>query len=81
MAPAHDIQVVAHRRVILLVRRLDAALGHHRVGVAVTQLGDHQHLGARLARHEGCRRPGAAGTDDQDVSVIVDVRQVQAGTP
>ena len=45
---AHHVQVVDDRAVVGLVGGLDAALGHHGVGVAVAQLGDHQHLGALL---------------------------------
>ncbi len=49
MAASHDVQVVLAGRVVLLVGCLDAALRHHRIGIAVAQLGDHQDPGTLLA--------------------------------
>ena len=77
VAAADDVQVVLGRRVGLLVGGLDAALGHHGVGVAVAQLGDHQHLGAVLAGQQRRRRPRPAAADDQHVGVVIDLLQVE----
>ena len=41
---AHHIQVVDGRRVVFFIGGLDAALGHHRIGVAEAQLGGQQDI-------------------------------------
>ncbi len=55
VAAAHHVEVVPLGRIVRLVRGLDAALRHHRVGVADAQLGDDEHLRAR-ARPRPARR-------------------------
>ena len=65
-----------HGGVVGLVRRLDAALGHHGVGVADAQLGHDHHICPGLVGLDGCRGSGPAAADDQHIHVIVDLVQV-----
>ena len=51
-------------------RRGDAALGHHRVGLAEEGLAHQRRAGAHLARLDGGPEPRATGTDDDDVEVV-----------
>jgi hypothetical protein len=67
---------VGHRRVVILVRGLDAALCHHGVGVADAKLGDDHHVRPAVVRLDRGRGAGAAAADDQHVDVIVDLRQI-----
>ena len=74
---AHGVQVVVIGRVLLgLGRGLDAALGHHRVGVADAELRGHEDAGPVLPGQEGRRRARATGADDEDVGLVVDVTEV-----
>ena len=77
VAAAHNVQVVVVGRVLLaLGRRLDAALGHHGVGVAVAQLGGEDHLRALLLGQQRGRRSGTAAADDQHVGLVGRRRQI-----
>jgi hypothetical protein len=71
VAAAHDVEVVVVGRVLVaLGGRLDAALGHHGVGIAVAQLGRHD-APWRPARGQDRRRgSGAAATDDEHVGLV-----------
>ncbi len=77
VAAAHDVEVVVIGRVLLALRsRLDAALRHHGVGVAVAQLGGDDDLGALLLGEDRGRGAGAAAADDQDVGFVGRVGKV-----
>ena len=76
VAAAEGIQKVLGRAVVGLVGGLDAALGHHGVGVTHAQLGDHHDVGAAVVGLDGCRSAGAAAADDQHIHVIVGVLQI-----
>ena len=62
--------------VVRLVRRLNAALGHHRVRVAHAELGHDHDLCARVVGLDGRGAARAAAADDQHVGVIVGLGQV-----
>ena len=77
VAAAHDVQVVVIGGVLLgLGRGLDAALGHHRVGVADAELGGDEDAGPVLPGQEGRRRARATAADDEDVGLVIDVTEV-----
>ncbi len=76
VAAAHRVQIVDRRGVVGLVRRLDAALRHHGVGVADAQLGHDHDLRARFVRLDRRRSARAAAADDEHVDVIVPVGEV-----
>ena len=76
VAAAEGVQEVLGRAVVGLIGGLDAALGHHGVGVAHAQLGDHHDVGTAVVGLDGRRSAGAAAADDQHIHVIVWVLQV-----
>ena len=57
---------------------LDAALGHHGVGVAHAQLGDDHHGGSVVVGLNGCRSARSAAADDENVGCIVRPGKVNA---
>ena len=61
-----------------LVGGLDAALGHHGVGIAHAQLGDDHHGGSVVVGLNGCRSACAAAADDENVGGIVRPGKVNA---
>ena len=71
MSAAESVQIMLDRRIIFLVRRLDAALCHHGVGVADPKLGDDHHIRPGFiclnSRGSAC----AAAADHQHVHVII----------
>ena len=78
MAAAHGVQIMVVGGVLLgLGRRLDAALGHHGVGVAHAQLGGDDDLGPVLLGQERRGRARSAAADDQDVGLIIHAGEVQ----
>ena len=77
VSAAVGIQKMLRGRVVRLVRRLNAALGHHRVRVAHAKLCDQQHLRARVVGFDRCRAARAAAADDQNVRVIVHALQMR----
>ena len=76
VSAAERVEIVDRRAVVRLVRRLNAALRHHGVGVADAQLGDDEHALAVLLRFERRRDPRAAAPDDEDVAVVIDPGEV-----
>jgi hypothetical protein len=77
MPAADHVEVVdAGRVLVALGGGLDAALGHHGVGVAVAELGGQDHLGALLLGEQGGRAAGAAAADDEHVRLVLDLGQV-----
>ena len=76
MAAAEGVEEVDGGRIVLLVGSLDAAFGHHSVGVADAELGDDHRLGARVVGFDGRGSARAAAADDEDVNVIFDVGEV-----
>ena len=76
VAAAVGIQKMLRRGIVRLICRLNAALGHHGVGVAHAELRDEQHLCTRFLRLDGRRAAGAAAADDEHVRVIVRIRQI-----
>ena len=77
MSAAVSVQKMLRGRVVRLVRRLNAALGHHRVRVAHAKLCDQQHLRARVVGFDRRRTARAAAADDQNVRVIVHALQMR----
>ena len=71
MSAAKSVQIMLDRRIIFLVRRLDAALCHHGVGVADPKLGDDHYIRPGFiclnSRGSAC----AAAADHQHVHVII----------
>ena len=80
MSSAERIQIVAHRAVVLLVRGLNTALGHHGVGVAHAQLGGDQHPGPGLFGLQRRGAAGPAGADNQHIRLIIGLSPFQ-GNP
>ena len=76
MAAAKGVKVVLGGRVVGLVRGLDSAFGHHRVGVAYAELCHKQNFGAGLAGHNRGACSGSASADNQNVGFVIDVVKV-----
>ena len=76
MAAAIGVEEVLRGGVVRLVRRLNAALGHHRVRVAHAELRHEQDLCARIVSLDGRGAARAAAADDEHVGLIVGLRQV-----
>ncbi len=74
MSAAEGIQIMSLRRIILLIRRLDAALRHHGIGVTDTKLRHHHHIGACLVSLDSRRGTGSA--DDQHIHIISRMIQI-----
>ena len=71
MSASKSVQIMLDRRIIFLVRRLDAALCHHGVGVADPKLGDDHHIRSGFICLNGCGSACAAAADHQYVHVII----------
>ena len=71
MPAAVGVQKMLRRRVVRLVRRLNAAFCHHGVGVSHAKLRDEQDLCSCVIRFNRRRAARAAAADDQDVRIIV----------
>ena len=76
MTAAEGVDKVDRGRIVRLVRRLNAALGHHRVRVAHAELRDDHGLCADIVGLNGRRSARAAAADDEHVDVIAHVAQV-----
>ena len=76
VAAAHYVQIVLRGGIAGLIRRLNAALRHHGVGVANAQLGHDHHVRARFIGFD--RRGGAraAAADDQHIHIVIDLIQI-----
>ena len=75
VAAAERVEEVDGRGIVGLIRRLNAALGHHGVGVADAQLGHDHDLRAGVVGLDGRGSARAAAADDQHVHVVVGVVQ------
>ncbi len=76
---ADHIQIVNGRRVFSAIGGLDAALGHHGVGVAKAQLRHQSHFGAVIGGQNGCAGSGPATADDEDIGINFRLAEVKAG--
>ena len=76
VAAAESVQIVLHRAVVGFVRRLNAALGHHGVGVADSKLCNDHNVCARLVclycRAGAC----SAAADNQNVNVVIRMLEI-----
>ncbi len=70
------IQIVLYGRIVLLIGGLNAALGHHSIGIADTELGDDHNIGTGFVCLNGRRGTGTAAANDQHIHIIVDLIQV-----
>ena len=53
-----------------MVGCLNSPLGHHRICIAVPELGCNDHPSPMLLGHQRCRRPCSSPTDDEDIRLI-----------
>jgi hypothetical protein len=81
MPATHDIQIVVDWRIIDFVGSLDAPLSHHGVGVAVTQLGDHQRFGPFFSGQQSSSRSSPTSADDEHIGLQINLRQVEVDVP
>ena len=77
MAAAVGVEEVLGRGVVRLVGSLNAALGHHGVRVAHAELRDDHDLRARIIGLNGCGAACAAAADDENVRLIIGLRQIK----
>ena len=73
VSAAERIQIMLNRRIIFLIRRLDTAFRHHRVGVADTKLGHDHHVSACV---DGAGGTCSAAADHKYIYVIIYLRDV-----
>ncbi len=76
MSAAESVKVMLYRGIIFLVGSLDAALGHHGIGVADAKL-RHDHdvcSGLMSLDGRGCSR--SAASDDQHIHIVIHLIQV-----
>ena len=76
MAAAKRIQIMLYRRIILLVRSLNAALCHHCVRIANAQLCHNHNICACLMSLDCSRGTCASASDDKDIHIIIHFIQV-----
>ena len=79
MTAAESIQEVLGRGVAGLVGSLDAAFGHHGVGIADAKLGHDHDPGAVVVCFDGSRSAGSAAADDQHIGLVVGMLQIDFG--
>ena len=77
MTAAVGVEEVLGRGIVRLVGSLNAALGHHGVRVAHAELRDDHDLRARIIGLNGCGAACAAAADDENVRLIVGLRQIK----
>ena len=77
MAAAVGVEEMLGRGVVGLVGGLDAALGHHGVGVAHAELRDDHDLRTGLVSLDGGRAACAAAADDENVRLVIGLREVK----
>ena len=77
MTAAVGVEEVLGRGVVRLVGSLNAALGHHGVRVAHAELRDDHDLRARIIGLNGCGAACTAAADDENVRLIVGLRQIK----
>lgn len=77
MAAAVGVEEVLGRGIVRLVGSLNAALGHHGVRVAHAELRDDHDLYTSLVGFNGCGAACAAAADDENVRLIVGLRQIK----
>ena len=73
---AESIDKMDSGRIIGLISRLNAALCHHRIGVAYAQLCDNHRLCAGIIRLYRRGSTCAATADDEYIDIICDIREV-----
>ena len=76
MPSAVCIKKMNRGRIIRLVRRLNAALRHHRVCVAYAKFCDDHRVCARIMSFNRCRRSRAAASDNKHINVVIDFFKV-----
>ena len=79
MTAAVEVEIVDGGAVSGPVCCLDAALGHHGVGVTVPQLRADQypvHRDPGFVGEDSGHGPGTSAPDDEDVDVVVDLGQI-----
>ena len=74
---AKGIQIMLRRGIVALIRSLNTALGHHRVGIAHTQLGNYEDVCTAVMCFQRSGSTGAAATDNQHINVIVHFFQIK----
>ena len=77
MAAAVGVKEVLGRGVVRLVGSLNAALGHHGVRVAHAKLRDDHDLYTSLVGFNGCGAACAAAADDENIRLIIGLRQIK----
>ena len=77
MTAAVGVEEVLGRGIVRLVGSLNAALGHHGVRVAHAELRDDHDLRARIIGLNGCGAACAAAADDENVRLIIGLRQIK----
>ena len=80
VSAAYGVKIMDRGGVVLLIRALDAAFGHHGVGVADSELGHDEHLRSGPVRFDGGRGTCAPAPDNQYVDVVVDNPEVDCRT-
>ena len=65
------------RGIVALIRSLNTALGHHRVGIAHTQLGNYEDVCTAVMCFQRSGSTGTAATDNQHINVIVHFFQIK----
>ena len=77
MTAAKGIQIMLRRGIVALIRSLNTTFGHHRIGIAHTQLGNYEDVCTTVMRFQRCGSTGAAATDNQNINVIVHFFQIK----
>ena len=73
---AHNVEVVLRGAIVRLIGRLDTALCHHCVSVAVTELCNDHYVCAVLMSHNSRSRACSATADYEHVNIVVDLCKV-----
>ena len=76
MAAAQSVEIMNSRRVIFLIRCLNAAFCHHRIGLAQFELRHQEHFCTSFICFDCCGSASAAAADDQDVHIIIDAFKI-----
>ena len=74
---AKGIQIMLRRGIVAFIRSLNTALGHHRVGIAHTQLGNYEDVCTAVMCFQRSGSTGTAATDNQNINVIVHFFQIK----
>ena len=65
------------RGIVALIRSLNTALGHHRVGIAHTQLRYYEDVSTAVMCFQRSGSTGTAATDNQHINIIVHFFQIK----